>query len=64
MMNTTDLREKLSKVIYRRLDIEHELSCADMHHLAQAISELERNDIFKAMTSLGSLGFGGKEQTK
>ena len=54
--NTEHLRAKIAEVIEQKLS--GELSCADIHSLAQAVSELERNDLFRTMTSIATMSEG------
>ena len=57
MTKVEKLKEQIATVIKSKL--KEDLTCEDVLKLAQAISELERNDTFKSLTSLATCGFSG-----
>ena len=53
--NVDRIKKQIAEAIEEKLQGTwkgyNNLSCEDLQHLAQAVSEPERNDIFKAMSS-------------
>ena len=59
MPDLLDLKESITQRIVEKLELDN-LSCKSLLELAQAVSELERNEFMKSM--YGSLA-GGKLET-
>lgn len=44
-----ELKEKIENMIAEKLADHDKLSCADIHELASAYSELEKNEMFRRL---------------